>query len=436
MDPTIQKIVDSISEERISARMRKLETFGTRNTFYESADPTKGPQAARQWIFDEFKSFSPRLQVKFDKSRVKKFGARFFRDADVVNIVATLPGKKTPERQFVVSAHYDTIHIARKPGTNGGDPEIDGEKSALEAIAPGVIDDGSGTAAVLELARVMSQYEFDSTIIFITFDCEEYGLVGSNLYATRAKAEKQNIEAVLNNDIIGSDHTDDGHYETHRVHVFSPDPADSTSRSLARYLKEVGERYVPSMTVELVFRHDRFARGGDHTPFNQEGFTAVRITSAAENLKEQHTADDTFDRASPAYTTRVAKLNAAALANLALAPKAPVVTRVIETGANKGQTTTLLARGKSGFAAQLRWRNEKPEDDLAGYKVLVRSTLAPLWEREIYVGNVTEYVMESVSIDDITLGVQAVDQAGHESLASTFVAAPGAKVKLETVEAP
>lgn len=434
IDPVIQKIVAAISEERIADSMRKLETFETRNTLSESNRPDRGVQAARQWLFDEFRAASPRLQVRFDTSHVKKFGDRFFRDGDVVNVVAVLPGQTTPEREFVVSAHYDTIHVVQKQEEGTG-PEgriVDGEKSAAEPLAPGVSDDGSGTSAVLELARVMSQYVFDSTIVFIAFDAEEYGLVGSNLYSTRAHLQKEQIDGVLNNDIIGTESSADGRAETRHMRVFSEDPDDSPSRSLARYIKRTAEMYVPSMNVDLVFRHDRFARGGDHTSFNQEGFAAVRITSAAENYANQHSATDTFSNASAGYAARVARVNAAALANLALAPKAPDVMRPVLTGANKGRLVANIGRGESGYAANLRWKNEKPEEDLAGYKVLVRSTLAPYWEREIFVGDVRQYLMEGVSIDDVVFGVQAVDKDGHESLAAAYVAAPAPKVVLDT----
>ena len=336
----------------------------------------------------------------------------------------------------MISAHYDSIHIVRKSAagseaSSGDSPDLDPEASAAEPIAPGVSDDGSGIAAVLELARVMSQYQFRATIVFIAFDAEEYGLIGSSLYAAKAAREKHHIDGVLNNDMIGTDVSGDGRAENRRVRVFSEDPADSPSRGLARYIKETAERYVPSMTVDLAFRHDRFQRGGDHTSFNHEGFPAVRFTSAAENYANQHSATDTFANASPSYATRVARVNAAALASLAFAPQAPDVTRIARTGLLAGMPIANLARGKSGYAAQLRWKSESPEPDLAGYNILIRSTLAPLWEREIFVGNVQEYLMEGVSIDDVIFGVQAVDQQGHASLVSPYLATPQPKVSYQ-----
>jgi hypothetical protein len=437
INPTIQKIVEAVSEERIAASMRKLESFETRSTMSQHPDPNHGTEAARRWLLEEFRSYSPRLQVRLDSYKVKKQGVRIIRDVDVVNVVAVLPGRRDPERQFIISAHYDTMHLIRRPGASRENedvepPEIDGEKTAGSLTAPGVSDDASGIAAVLELARVLSRYEFDATLVFIAFDAEEQGLIGSNLYSAKARQEKQRIEAVLNNDIIGTEVAGDGRVENRRVRVFSEEPSDSPSRNLARYIKEIGERYVPAMTVDLIFRHDRFARGGDHTSFNLEGFPAVRFTSAAENYSQQHTATDTFAHAAPGYTTKVARINAAALASLALAPPPPDVTRISRSGLNSGRVVPNIGRGKTGYAALLRWKSEKPPPDLAGYAVVMRSTLAPYWEREIFVGNVQEHLIEGVSIDEMVFGVKAIDKDGHESLVSAYVATVPVKRPVET----
>jgi hypothetical protein len=432
MDPAIQKIIESISEDRMAAHMRKLESFGTRNTLSTPSEPGHGIQAARQWLAGEFKSYSPRLQVRMDTYHVKKQGSRFFRDADVVNIVAVLPGTREPERQVVVSAHYDSIHVIRDAAPPGGLDlgEVNGEKSAAEPLAPGVSDDASGVAAVLELARVMSQHEFATTVVFVAFDAEEDGLFGANLYAAQARGANQRIEAVLNNDIIGSEATGDGRAESRRVLVFSPDPADSPARGLARFVKEIGERYVPSMKVDTVFREDRFARGGDHTAFNTRGFAAVRFTSAAERLEYEHTANDTFANASVPYATRVARINAAALASLALAPPAPEVTHIAKTGLNAGKAITNLDRGKSGYAALLRWSDASPA--VAGYEILIRNTTSPGWQERITVGNVHEYLIESFNIDDAVIGVRAVDAQGHASLTAAFATTPVPAVDVKT----
>ena len=432
VDPDVKKIVDAVSGDRIAAIEKKLESFGTRNVNTFDMAGERGIGAAGRWIYEEFKSYSPKLEVRFDKHRVKKQG-RVQRDIELVNIVAVLPGTQSKERQFVISGHYDSIVMPK--GGEDRPPTDDAMKLTLakyDQPAPGVTDDASGTAAVMELARVMSQHEFKKTVVFIAFAGEEVGLYGSSLYAQDARKENAIIDGVLNNDIIGSDVAGNGFIDNGRVRVFSEDPNDSPSRQIARYVREVGERYMPSMKVEMVFRADRFGRGGDHTSFNQQQYAAVRITTPNENYANQHTITDTSENTSIPYTTRVAKINAAALATLALSPKAPVVDRVIEQGERKGQVTPMISRGKSGYDAVLKWKNDNPEPDLAGYAVMVRSTLAPDWEREIYVGNVDTFTLENTSIDDIVLGVKAVDKNGHESLVSAYTMRPRAVRKIET----
>jgi|SRR5215469_1239696 len=437
VNPTVKKIVDQVSEERVTAIMKKLESFDTRNVFSDDDNPTKGVGAARRWIFQQFQSYSPRLQVRFDSYKVKKKG-RIIRDVELHNIVAVLPGTTNPERQFIISGHYDTLATLRPltgtPDGGSGQPSPDSQFSLenLSPIAPGVSDDGSGTAAVMELAHVMSQYEFEKTIVFIAFTAEEEGLIGSSLYARKARGENQIIDGVLNNDIIGTEVSGNGRIDNSSLWVFSEDPDDSPSRELARYVKEVSERYYPSFKIDLVFRADRLGRGGDHTPFNQEGYSAVRLTTPNETYANQHTPTDTFANASPSYTTRAIRANAAALASLALAPKAPVTNEPIKTGPRKGQPTTMLGRGKSRYDAALRWTNENPEPDLLGYVVVMRKSTSPDWEREIFVGNVNQYTLKDVSIDDVVFGVKAVDKDGNESLVTPYVPGPRAKAEIET----
>ena len=199
---------------------------------------------------------------------------------------------------------------------------------------------------------------------------------------------------------------------------------DSGSRAVARYVKEAAERYVPSMRVELVFRQDRFGRGGDHTPFHLNGFAAVRFTTAAENLGIQHTANDNFANASAGYATRVARVNGAALASLALAPRPPEVTRAgpQRESAAGGAAASLatLRRGGSRYDAVLTWKTEGVETDAASYAVVIRSTLSPLWEREIHVGNVKEFTLENFSIDDVVIGIRAINKDGVESLVAAY----------------
>lgn len=420
INPTVKKIVDEVSEQNIINILKKLESFETRNTFSATGDPEHGIGAARKWIYDQFRSYSPKLEVYYDGYKVKK-QPRVFRDVEVVNVVAVLPGTINKDRQVIISAHYDSLNRVTKPGkpAPGEQPEVDEEKT-VAARAPGVTDDASGTAAVMELARIMSQYQFEKTIVFVTFAGEEQALLGSSSFAMKAEKEKRQIEGVLNNDIIGSEVSGNGRSDNSTVRIFSPDPRDSTSRELARYLKIAGERYVPSMKVDLIFREDRFGRGGDHMPFIAHGFPAVRLTTASENYTNQHTATDTFANTSPAYITRVTKVNGAVLASLALAPMSPVVTREIKTGPNKGKLTPNLARGKSQYDAVLKWTDPNPKSNLLGYSVVYRSTRAPFWENETFVGNVKEFTLENVSVDEYLFGVKAIDKDGNESLVAAY----------------
>ncbi len=319
-DPVIKKMVSEVSPDRIGADVKTLAGFETRGNYSDPNQKTRGIGAARRWIFAQFHGYSQRLEVSYD---IEKKGS-----TEIASVVAVLPGAAEPEKRIIVGAHYDSINL-----------RVTGDKAA-EAPAPGADDDASGTAVVLELARVMSQYHFRKTIVFVAFAGEELGFVGSTRYALRAKANHEQIEAVFNNDIVGSDVTgepssgtgialndiggadDDtgGSGETgSRLRVYSPEPADSPSRRIASYIKDAAQHYVPSLQVDLISRSDRYTRGGDQIPFQQNGFAAVRLTSASENLISQHTASDTPDRVSPTFTANVARVNGAAIAGLASA---------------------------------------------------------------------------------------------------------------------
>jgi hypothetical protein len=424
VNPRVAGIVSEISQERITETLQKMESFGTRNLRSSQDDPKRGIGAARKWIYEQLRSYSPRLEVSYDHYRVKKDesrGSRIPQDLDLYNVVAVLPGTVNREQRIVISAHYDSVNRAGTPPGEPGDPPRPVVDPNIDA--PGVTDDGSGVACVLELARVMSQYQFGKTLVFVTFAGEEDGEVGSALFAAKAKSLDQKIEAVLNNDIIGSDAGGDGRLENRGVNVFSEGPMDSPSREIARYVREIGERYVPSMTVATVFRPDRFGRDGDQRAFSVQGFGAVRLSTPVENFRNQHSATDTFANTSPDFVTRVTRVNGAAAASLAWAPKSPLTS---ETTERNGRTlkTLLLTRGKSGYDAVLKWKNPNPEPDLAGYVVLMRDTTAPFWEREIYAGNVNEYTLPDVSVDTYVLGVAALDKGGNQSLASPYVQTP------------
>jgi hypothetical protein len=473
VNPKIREMIDQVSEARIRAILEKLESFGTRNTLSNADDPNRGVGAARNWILKEMQSYSPRLQVRFEKYRVKKQGQRIFKDVDLYNVVAVLPGKKMPETQVWVTGHYDSLNLGTRPGGQnagaGAGPGNEGvgapgnttanmtladfEKNA-ELPAPGVCDDGSGTATVMELAHVLSQYEFDKTLVFTAFAGEEQGLVGSTLQAAKAKKESQVIEAVLNNDIIGTDVAGNGRMGNGVVNIYSDETMDSINQQLARYVKEVGERYLPSLKINTVFMGDRLGRGGDHTPFQWEGFAAIRVSTPNEIYANQHHATDTLANMSVPYTARVAKMNLTIAANLAMAPKPPIVmpeprqggagrgnangTGAPATGAAAGtpgggrRPTPMISRG-GGYDAVLRWRAAGSDDDIQGYSIVVRQTTSPYWEQEIYVGKVNTYTMKDVSIDDLKFGVKAIGVNGTESLVTAYSYPPRQKVEIETI---
>ncbi len=261
--------------------------------------------------------------------------------------------------------------------------------------------------------------------------------MGSTLEAAKAKKENEGIEAVLNNDIIGTEISGNGRIDNGSVGVYSDEIMDSPSQQLARLVREMGERYVPSMKVHVMFLQDRLGRGGDHTPFQLEGFAAVRISTPNENYANQHTATDTLENMSVEYTTRVAKINSAVAASLALAPRPPAVMSVPPAqpaGRGGRGPTPMISRGQSRYDAQLRWRTVGPDANLRGFAVVIRSTTSPFWEREIFVGKVNEYTLKDVSIDDVRFGVKALGVDGTESLVSPYVYPARKKVEYETVE--
>ena len=427
LDPKIQKILKSISEQRLAELVAKLQSFETRHTL-SSADPkVRGIGAARQWILDEMTRSSPRLKVSFDTYMLPKQGQRIPRDVELRNVMAILPG--TSARRIYVSGHYDSLaRTARRTsetaeGSAGQSASSSSSESsgssfdwaAADNPAPGANDDGSGTVLTMELARVFadSGIEFDATLVFIALAGEEEGLIGAKAHAQKAQADKVIIDAVFNNDIVGNPVGGTGIVDAEAVRVFSAGPEDSSSRQLARHIRRTAARYVPSHQVRLIARHDRFGRGGDHTAFNQHGYAAVRFTESNENYARQHTVADTADGVAPAYLARNARVNAAGVAVIALAPPAPVVI--------DQRNRPTLDRRPSGYDARLRWQASPAA---AGYRVFWREAWTPDWQHELEVGNVTELVLKDVSIDDYVFGVAAIGPGGHESLVSAYVNPP------------
>jgi hypothetical protein len=418
-DPEIKKMVDEISKEKIEQYVRKMVSFHTRHNLSEQNDPVKGIGAAWNWIKAEMEKSIPasggRLTVEFVDYSVGGQGQRIPQVTKLKNVVATLKGTNpNDDRILIISAHLDSRAALDNDNTS---------------FAPGANDDGSGIAAILELVRIMSERKFVATIVFMAVSGEEHGLYGAKYMAAKAREEKWNIIAMLNNDMIGNSGSSETLLNDNmRVRIFSEGiPAleteqmaalrkytsgenDSRSRQLARYIKETGERYVDQMNVTLVYRNDRFGRGGDHTPFCQEGFTAVRVCEYNENYDRTHKVPavvngiqegDLPEYVDYEYVRKNAGVDLAVLANLALAPNEPV-NCVIVTGGLTNKTT-------------LKWETPVKGVKPSGYYILMRETYQPLWEKKIFVtGN---EVTIPYSKDNYFFGIQSVDDAGHESLA-------------------
>ena len=413
----IDAIVREISPQRIQAYVDKLVSFGTRHTMSETESNTRGIGAARRWIKAELERCGAgRLDVQF-QSHLHPVASRISRPTEIVNVVATLPGTQAAsrDRYYVVSGHYDSRVT---------------DVMNYTADAPGANDDASGTAAVIEMACVMARHKFDASLVFMTVAAEEQGLYGSGDYAQKAKAAGMNIAGMLNNDIIGSSHDEHGKLDNSEVRLFAEGvppvkettPAlrtllqtggenDSITRQLARHVKETGERYVPNFKVNIVYRRDRYLRGGDHSPFLDAGYAAVRFTEPHEDFNHQHQdlrtengrkIGDLVEYVDPDYVAQVARVNAAALASLALAPAAPQDVKVKTANLDNG--------------TDLVWK-ANAEPDLAGYRIVWRDTTAPLWQGSKFVGNVTTYRLD-LSKDNLLFGVQAVDKDGNVSPAT------------------
>jgi hypothetical protein len=413
----VDAIVREISPQRIHAYVEKLVSFGTRHTMSETESNTRGIGAARRWIKSELERCSAgKLDVQF-QSHLHPVDKRISRPTEIVNVVATLPGTQaaSKDRYYVVSGHYDSRVTDVMNAT---------------ADAPGANDDASGTAAVIEMACVMSRHAFDASLVFMTVAAEEQGLYGSGDYAAKAKAAGMNIAGMLNNDIIGSSHDEHGKLDNGEVRLFAEGvppvkettPAlrtllqtggenDSITRQLARHVKETGERYVPGFKVNIIYRRDRYLRGGDHSPFLDAGYAAVRFTEPHEDFNHQHQdlrtengkkIGDLVEYVDPEYVAQVARVNAASLASLALAPAAPQDVKVKTANLDNG--------------TDLVWK-ANTEPDLAGYRIVWRDTTAPQWQGATFVGNVTNYRID-LSKDNLLFGVQAVDKDGNVSPAT------------------
>ena len=409
--PLLHELVGAVSPDRMLADVTALVGFGTRHTMSETRSETRGIGAARRWTEREFRRISSEcgdcLEIALPADMVT--GPRIPTPVEVVNVVAIQRGTGDPNRVIVISGHIDS-RVS--------------DVMDFTSDAPGANDDASGVAAVLEAARVLSRHRFEATLVYAVLSGEEQGLFGGRILADYAKAEGWVVEANLNNDIVGNSQGQSGVRDTTRVRVFSEGTktvetaaqadrrrynggeVDSSSRNLARYVDGIADRYLTNFDVDMIYRTDRFGRGGDQVEMLRAGFPAVRISEGAENYDHQHqdlrtengvVYGDTIDEMDFDYLGQVARLNIATMAALANAPMVP--SGVTIAGAVRPDTT-------------LSWT---AAPGAAGYRVWWRSTTAPQWTHSRWAGNATTLVLAGIPIDDYFFGVSAVSEDGYES---------------------
>jgi hypothetical protein len=416
-DAEIEKMVKEVSPDSLRSYIKSMVALGTRNTLSTQSNNKRGIGAARNWVLSKFNEFAKqsngRLSAFIDTTTLQPDKRRIDTLTLLGNVVATLKGTDPNDnRIFIISGHLDNMRSS--PTDRHGD-------------APGANDDGSGSAAVIECARIMSKHNFPATIIFVTVSGEEQGLLGSAFMSEKAKKENWNIVAVLNNDIMGSNNSNETNiinntklrvfsegipaYETEKVAANIRNLGlenDGKSRQLARYVKEIGERYVDNMEVVLVYRNDRFLRGGDHTPYVQRGFAAVRITEMNENYTRQHQDvrvengiqyGDLEEYIDYEYLRKNTGVNLANLANLS---KAPAMPDSVKMEVKRLTNSTLLYWQAPAIGK------------VKGYYVLVRETTSAFWQRKIFTAE-TEMRLP-YSKDNYFFAVQSVNESGNESL--------------------
>lgn len=416
-DPIIAKMVAEVSADSLESYVRSMVGFGTRNTLSTQESSTRGIGAARQWVLKRFVEFGKasngRMNAYIDTVTLQPDGRRVDKPILLGNVMGILKGTDpNDQRLFIISAHLDNMRSSVMD---------------REGDAPGANDDASGVAAVMECARIMSSRSFPATIIFIAFSGEEQGLLGANFLAAKAKKDDWKIEAMLNNDIMGSNNSNETNVINNtQVRIFSEAFSvadtgrrfqqirslglenDGKARQLARYIKEVGERYVDQLEVKMIYRNDRFLRGGDHTPFVAQGYAAVRITEMNENYYHQHQDvrkentiqyGDLPEFMDFEYLRKNTAMNLSCLANLAKAPAQP-------------QDVSILTRRLTNYS-NIRWK-APATGKVKGYYVLIRETSSPVWEKKIFTAS-TELDLP-YSKDNYFFGVQSVSEEGNESL--------------------
>jgi Zn-dependent M28 family amino/carboxypeptidase len=416
-DSNISNMVNEVSASNLEQIVKKLVSFHTRHTLSDTLSKTTGIGAARNWIKSEFEKYGAasggRLQVSFDTFTQPADGRRITAPVVLKNVMAILPGTDPNDKRMVmISGHYDS--------------RVTDVMNAKD-FSPGANDDASGVAAVMETCRILSKQKFNCTLVFVAMVGEEQGLYGATNLAKRAKEEGWNVHLLLNNDIIGNSYgmeTDIKDNKSVRVFSEGVSPAETKeqaaarqaagtenegkARQAARYIKEVAERYVDQLEVKLIYRRDRFLRGGDHTPFAQQGFAAVRITEMNEDFNRQHQDirtengfkyGDLPEYVDYNYLQKVTRMNLSVMSNLALSAQEPEKVSVVTSGlTNK---------------TELKWETPKGKSPV-GYYVLMRETSSPFWEKKFFVKETTATL--AYSKDNYFFGVQSVDADGHESL--------------------
>jgi len=414
-DQKIYDIIDSVSSERIESDVQTLADFGTRHTLSDTISQTRGIGAARRWIKSEFEKIDTEcdncLDVFYQKDLIKKGdGARIVHDVEIVNVVAIQKGTKFPNRYIIMSGDIDS---------RVSDP------TDFTSDSPGANDNASGMAGTIEAARVLSKYQFENSIIYVGLSGEEQGLYGGKGLAAYAKEKGWEIIGIMNNDMIGNIKGVDGVIDNRTFRIFSePVPptetekergsrrfyggeVDGISRQLARYIHKNVKTYMPEMNPMLVYRLDRFGRGGHHRPFNDAGFAGIRIMEAHENYTQQHqdirtengiNYGDTFEHVNFPYAKKLTAVNAINLASLASAPPPP---------------QNLKIGGIVQPSVKFKWDKV---DGAVGYKIYWRDTTSPTWDHSRYVGDVSEFLLKSIVIDNFFFGVASVGKDGYESM--------------------
>ncbi len=414
-DQKIYEIINSVSSVRIEADITTLANFGTRNTFSDTISNTRGIGAARRWIKNEFETISKDcnncLNVFYQKDFVKADGNdRIPQDTWIVNVVAVQKGTKYPNRYIIMSGDIDSRN------SDGSDFTKD---------APGANDNASGMAGAIEAARVLSKYKFENSIVYLGLSGEEQGLFGGKGFAEYAKKNGWEIIGVFNNDMIGNIQGVDGVISNRDFRIFSePVPptetqreremrrfyggeVDGVSRQLARYVYKTTKKYLPEMNPIMVYRLDRFGRGGHHRPFNDLGWAGIRIMEAHENYNQQHQDirtengieyGDKLEFVNFDYAAKLTAVNAINLASIASAPSEP---------------KNVAIGGVVEASAKLKW--DKVEGAI-GYKIYWRDTTSPNWDHSRYVGDVSEFTLEGIVIDNSFFGLVSMGENGFESV--------------------